>query len=148
AVGLALPDADGSLRLAAFYLPEPESPAAAAALREFLRDRLPAAYVPSAFVAVAAFPLTPSGKVDRRTLAQRELQPADAGAEDYVAPRTQTEELLASIWGGLLGVSRVGREDSFFDLGGHSLLATQLVSRVRRTFGVELPQRALFEAPT
>src|SRR5207253_1964240 len=71
-----------------------------------------------------------------------------APATDYVAPRGPTEELLAPLWASLLGREQIGRADNFFDLGGHSLLATQLITRVRTTFGVELPVRALFEAPT
>ncbi|MCC6858505.1 MAG: hypothetical protein IT158_08085, partial [Bryobacterales bacterium] len=67
---------------------------------------------------------------------------------EYVAPRTEVEGRLAGLCGELLGVERVGVEDSFFELGGHSLLATQLLSRVREGFGVELALRAIFEAPT
>ncbi|WP_420127102.1 non-ribosomal peptide synthase/polyketide synthase [Longimicrobium sp.] len=114
------------------------------ALREAARARLPEYMVPSAFVVLESFPVTPNGKVDRGAL------PApDTGAArgTYVAPRTPAEERMAGIWAEVLGVERVGAEDHFFDLGGHSLLATQLVSRVREAFGAELPLRAVFEAP-
>jgi len=68
--------------------------------------------------------------------------------ESFVAPRTPTEETLASIWRDTLGVPQVGVESNFFDLGGHSLLATRVMSQVRERFGVELPLRMLFESPT
>ncbi len=117
---------------------------AAADLRAFLRERLPDSMVPAAFVALAALPLTPSGKVDRKVLPA----PGQAGSGGlFVAPRTPVEELLAAIWSDVLGVDRVGVADSFFDLGGHSLLATQVMSRLRRTFGVEMPLRDLFATP-
>ncbi|HEY3570035.1 MAG TPA: amino acid adenylation domain-containing protein, partial [Thermoanaerobaculia bacterium] len=113
-------------------------------LRGFLRGCLPAALVPSAFVRLDELPLTPTGKVDRRALPA----PDPGTDEEREAPRTPAEEALARIFRGILGVSAVGRTDSFFDLGGHSLLATRVVSRVRKDLGVDLPMRALFEAPS
>ncbi|HEY9420210.1 MAG TPA: amino acid adenylation domain-containing protein, partial [Thermoanaerobaculia bacterium] len=90
---------------------------------------------------------TPNGKIDRRVLAK--IEPGRVGeTEGFVAPRTATESRLAEIWSEVLGLEAVGVQDDFFDLGGHSLLATQLVSRVRETFGVELPLRRLFEVST
>jgi len=113
-------------------------------LREHLKGRLPEYMVPSVFVVLDSFPLTPSGKVDRKALPE----PQATGERKHVAPRGPMEELIAGIWSELLGVTQVGSDDSFFELGGHSLLATQLVSRLRRAFGVELPVRQLFESPT
>ncbi|MFP2931773.1 amino acid adenylation domain-containing protein, partial [Pyxidicoccus sp. 3LG] len=115
------------------------------ALRRHLGQHVPDFMVPSAFVVLPALPLTPNGKVDRKALPAPDVSTASAG---YVAPRTPTEELLAAIWAQVLGLEKVGAEDHFFALGGHSLLATQVISRVRSTFGVELPLRAVFEAPT
>ncbi|MBW8879701.1 MAG: non-ribosomal peptide synthetase, partial [Acidobacteria bacterium] len=86
-----------------------------------------------------------NGKVDRAALPAPE---AGYARDEYVAPRTELERLLCAIWEEVLGVERVGIEDSFFDLGGHSLLATRVVSRVRSALGRELPLRALFEYPT
>ncbi len=133
-------DARGERRLVG-YLVAPETTTAEVAA--FARTRLPEYMVPSALVMLEALPLTPSGKVDRRALPEPEAA-GDAGA----APSTPAEELLAGIWSEVLGTERVGARQSFFALGGHSLLATQVVSRVRRVFGVELPLRAVFEAPT
>ncbi len=115
-------------------------------LRAAARARLPEHMVPSAFVVLETLPLTSNGKLDRAALPA----PDTAGARDgaYVAPRTPTEERTAGIWAEVLGLERVGVEASFFDLGGHSLLATQVAARVREAFGVDLPLRALFEAPT
>jgi pristinamycin I synthase-3/4 len=115
------------------------------ALREAARARLPEYMVPSAFVVLESFPVTPNGKVDRGALPAPDT-PGSRGT--YVAPRTPAEERMAGIWAEVLGVERVGAEDHFFDLGGHSLLATQLVSRVREAFRTEVPLRAVFEAPT
>ncbi|HEX8274758.1 MAG TPA: amino acid adenylation domain-containing protein [Longimicrobiaceae bacterium] len=130
-------------RLVAYHVPAGEA-ARAGELRDFLRGRLPEHMVPGAFVALESLPLTPSGKLDRRALPE----PAADGGAEHVAPRTPAEEVLAAIWAEVLGVERVGVEDSFFDLGGHSLLATRVASRARAALGVELPVRALFEAPT
>ncbi|PTL74909.1 non-ribosomal peptide synthetase, partial [Vitiosangium sp. GDMCC 1.1324] len=90
-------------------------------------------------------PLTPNGKINRKALPAPE---ASAAESEYVAPRTPTEEKLAAIWAEVLSVPRIGAEDNFFELGGHSLLATRVLSRLRSTLQVELPVRALFEAPT
>ncbi|MEO6193537.1 MAG: amino acid adenylation domain-containing protein, partial [Thermoanaerobaculia bacterium] len=115
-------------------------------LRAFLEARLPAYMMPSAFVLLDALPITPNGKIDRRRL------PAPGGSPEsgrsLVAARNATEERLLAIWKELLGVDRIGVEDDFFALGGHSLLATQAISRVRQAFGVELPLRTFFEAPS
>jgi amino acid adenylation domain-containing protein len=115
------------------------------ALREAARARLPEYMVPSAFVVLEALPVTANGKVDRGALPAPDT-PGSRGT--YVAPRTPAEERMAAIWAEVLGLERVGAEDHFFDLGGHSLLATRVVSRMRSALQVELPVRALFEAPT
>ncbi|MBW8873325.1 MAG: amino acid adenylation domain-containing protein, partial [Acidobacteria bacterium] len=123
-----------------------ESGTLAEVLREFLRERLPGYMVPAFFLALPKLPLTPSGKVDRKALAK--LRPERLATSAGAAPRTPTEELVAGIFTEVLGVERVGIAEDFFALGGHSLLATRVASRVRTVFGVELPVRAVFEAPT
>ena len=114
-------------------------------LRRFLAGRLPDSLVPAAFVEVAEWPLTPSGKIDRRALPDPSFEP---GAAERVAPRTPTEEIVAGQFADLLGAPEVGADSDFFELGGHSLLATQLASRLRKSFGVELPLAELFASPT
>ncbi|MBV8234189.1 MAG: hypothetical protein JO075_00670, partial [Acidimicrobiia bacterium] len=117
-------------------------------LKAFLKQSLPEYMVPAVFVFLEALPVTPNGKIDRKALP--EPQEAALPASEYIAPRDPTEEVLATIWAEVLGRQRVGIHDNFFDLGGHSLRATQVVSRVREAFDgrIELPVRALFEAPT
>ncbi|HEU0078336.1 MAG TPA: amino acid adenylation domain-containing protein, partial [Longimicrobiaceae bacterium] len=137
--------AGGVKRLVAYVVAGRSSAAPPAGeLREFLRERLPEYMVPAAFVALDALPLTSRGKTDRAALPE----PEAAGEDGQLAPATPTEEVLAGIFAQVLGTERVGVRDGFFDLGGHSLLATRVASRVRGAFGVELPLRALFEAPT
>jgi acyl-coenzyme A synthetase/AMP-(fatty) acid ligase len=114
-------------------------------LRAALDLTLPAYMIPSAFVSLAALPLTPNGKIDRSALPAPEARVA---AAHYVGPRTSGEALLCRVWCDVLGLERVGIHDNFFELGGHSLLATQVVSRIFRQIAVDVPVRALFDAPT
>jgi amino acid adenylation domain-containing protein/FkbM family methyltransferase len=116
-------------------------------LRAFLLERLPEPMVPTAFTLLESLPLTPNGKVDRRALSRLAAESRRSAPAD-VAPRDEVEAQLARIVAEVLGLPRVGVTKSFFELGGHSLLATQVVSRVRRAFGLELPVGALFESPT
>ena len=138
-------DAPGDPRLVAYVVREEAGDLSR--LRDLLARRLPAYMIPAAFVDLAALPLTPSGKVDRRALPAPGTDRADS-RRPWVEPSTDTERTLAGIWAGLLKLDRVGGEDDFFELGGHSLLATQVVARVRDAFGVELPLPAVFQETT
>ncbi|MET9660090.1 non-ribosomal peptide synthase/polyketide synthase [Streptomyces sp. NPDC006510] len=131
-------------RLVAYLVPSGDREPRLGAVREHAGAVLPEHMVPGAVVVLDALPLTPNGKVDRAALPDPEFGTDGAGR----APRTPAEEILCGMFAEILGADRVGLDDSFFDLGGHSLLATRLVSRIRTAFGVELPIRALFEAPT
>jgi amino acid adenylation domain-containing protein len=118
----------------------------AAALREFLRSRLPAHLIPSAYLVVAEWPVGPNGKLDRRLLPPPpQAQPA---AQVYTAPASELESSVAAIWQDVLGLPRVGVTDDFFDLGGHSLLAIQIIARVHAKTGVNVPVASLFGSPT
>ncbi|NRD47314.1 non-ribosomal peptide synthetase/type I polyketide synthase, partial [Corallococcus exiguus] len=141
---VAREDVPGDTRLVAYVVSAAE-PVSAGELRAFLQERLPAYMLPAAFVHLDAMPLTSNGKLDRKALPAPEDTTREA---TFIAPRSPTEERLAALWAGLLRTERISVEEDFFALGGHSLLATQVVSRVRQTFEVELPVRALFEAPT
>ncbi|MBT7408760.1 MAG: amino acid adenylation domain-containing protein, partial [Methylococcales bacterium] len=109
-------------------------------LKQSLAKYLPDYMIPSVFVLLDSWPLTPNGKIDRKALPAPEIAQIE-----YEAPQSDTEITLSQIWSQLLGVQHIGRQDNFFDLGGHSLLATQLISQVRKQFEIELPVRSLFE---
>ncbi|MGH9869942.1 MAG: amino acid adenylation domain-containing protein [Candidatus Polarisedimenticolia bacterium] len=115
-------------------------------LRAFAAGRLPETMVPSTFIVLDALPLTPNGKIDRRALPPPGGAPSRRGVA--VAPRSPVEREIARVWEEVLGIDGVSVTDNFFELGGHSLLATQVISRLRTALGVELPLRAIFEAPT
>jgi amino acid adenylation domain-containing protein len=116
-------------------------------IRDYVRSQLPDYMVPAVIVELDRMPLTPNGKLNRKSLPKPQGENWGLRNE-YVAPRTGTQEVLAQIWSGVLGVERVGIKDNFFDLGGHSLLATQLIARVRNAFQIEVPLNKLFEQTT
>ncbi|MGZ3461589.1 MAG: condensation domain-containing protein, partial [Archangium sp.] len=145
AVAVVREDVPGDKRLVAYVVPPPGQPLPEVdSLRAFLAQRLPEFMRPSAFVALERLPLTSNAKVDRKALPA----PDSSRHLPYTPPATPTEERLAALWAQVLRVPQVSRDDDFFSLGGHSLLATQVMARLPGTFGVELPLRTLFEAPT
>jgi amino acid adenylation domain-containing protein len=147
AVVLARNDLGGDVRLVAYIVAAAGRQRDVNALRDFLKTRLPGYMLPAAFVFVERMPLTAHGKIDRRALLtiRRGLRVADS---KRVTARNSTEEVLAGIWANLLELDGIGIFDNFFDLGGHSLLAGQVLARVATAFGVSLPIKALFDAPT
>ncbi len=114
--------------------------------RDALKQQLPGYMVPTVYVVLEALPLSANGKVDRKALPEPGEDALQRAA--YMAPRTDTEATLCTLWADVLGLQQVGIHDNFFDLGGHSLLATRLISQVRQRLNCELPLRALFEQPT
>ena len=148
---VVIEEAHGEKRLIGYVVATEDAVVTAAitagGLRGYLKEVLPEYMIPTAFVFLEKLPLTANGKVDRRALPAVGRERVE-GKREYVAPRTIVEEVLAGLWEDVLRVKQVGVHDNFFELGGHSLLATQVISRAREAFGVELPLRSLFEAPT
>jgi amino acid adenylation domain-containing protein/FkbH-like protein len=145
-VVVAWEDVPGHKRLAAYLVTDKAARPGTRDIRAILRTHLPEHMIPSAFMFLDALPLTPNGKVDRKALPPPELSREEDSP--FLAPRDEVEERLAAIWREVLGVAEIGVQDNFFDLGGHSLLAIRVVSRIRDSFGAQLPISNLFHAPT
>jgi amino acid adenylation domain-containing protein/FkbH-like protein len=143
---LAREDEPGLKRLVAYVVTRNSEPVSEDTLSNHLRQSLPDYMVPSAFVLLQEFPLTPNGKIDRKALPAPERQ--HESLDQYVAPRDAVEARLAAIWAEVLHVHPVSATADFFALGGHSLLAAQVISRLRRDFDMQLPLKAIFECPT
>ena len=140
--GLYLPSAGGRQRIS--HANDPRTNTKIGAVRERLSAWLPEYMVPTHIVALEEFPLTSSGKLDRKALPAPEYQDADR----YRAPTTAVEEILVGIYARVLGLERVGVDDSFFDLGGDSLSAMRLIAAINASLYADLGVRAVFEAPT
>jgi amino acid adenylation domain-containing protein len=140
-------DSSGTRRLVAYYVGRQPRKVSKAVLLKTLKQKLPRYMLPSAFVELTAFPLTSTGKVDRRALPEPGHDRPQLD-QAYLAPRSPSEVQLTAIWGEALAVNQVGIRDNFFDLGGDSLLATRILSRIRASFGLDLPLDCLFDGQT
>ena len=116
-------------------------------LRTQLKRHLPDYMIPQSFLILDQLPLTPTGKIDRKSLPAPETIRSEM-ERPHIAPRTLLEQRLVDIWSHLLGIQQISIHDSFFDLGGHSLLSTRLISQLRQTFAIEISLRRFFEIPT
>ena len=143
---IAVEDQPGTRRLLGYVVSnKPNDPDLAVGLRQFMGDRLPDYMIPSQIICLDTFPLTPSGKIDRRNLpAPQQLLPSDC----FIEPKTPIEQQLAGIWAKVLGLAQVGTNQNFFELGGHSLLATQVIIRIREELEQNVPFSQIFEMPT
>jgi amino acid adenylation domain-containing protein len=145
---VAWKDRPGDTRLVAYVVPAGQEgdagPVTVAGLRAYAAARLPGYLVPAAFVLIDALPLTVNGKLDRAALSPPQYQAADA---EYLAPRSDLEQLVADIWIDVLGIQQAGVYDDFFLLGGNSLLAVKVAARIRAALKLEIPVRLLFENP-
>ncbi|NEA27368.1 non-ribosomal peptide synthetase [Actinomadura bangladeshensis] len=131
------------MRLVGYAVPADGADIEANEVRAFAATRLPEHLVPSAVAVLGRLPLTPDGRLDRDALPE-----PDVATRSYRPPRTPSEELLTGLFSEVLGVERVGIDDDFFALGGHSLRASWLVGRIAQVLDIEVPVRAIFEAPT
>jgi amino acid adenylation domain-containing protein len=144
---VARDDESGNKRLVAYLVAEPAACPSSDALRSHLRHKLPSYMLPSAFVLMDAFPLTPNGKVDRRALPEPRHERSDRSVA-VVRHRTDLEKKLICIWQDLLKVHPIGITDDFFELGGDSILAAHMLIRLRDAFGHHLPMSALIQGTT
>ncbi|TLF82503.1 amino acid adenylation domain-containing protein [Nocardia cyriacigeorgica] len=142
AVALVVPTSLGD-QLVAYAVPAPGHRIDQSALLAAVGETLPTYMVPATIVALDAFPLNPSGKLDRKALPEPVFE-----TRAFRAPSTPVEEIVAGVFGEVLGLSRVGADDDFFALGGNSLVATQVVARLGAAMGTRVPVRALFETST
>ncbi|OUS31220.1 hypothetical protein A9Q99_04275 [Gammaproteobacteria bacterium 45_16_T64] len=146
AVVVVREDQPGNKQLVAYCVLSDSSDGDLTQLRGALKQRLPDYMVPAALVVVDQLPITPNGKVDKKSLP---TPSADAyQISEYVAARNDVEQALVDIWQEVLSLPQIGVHDDFFDLGGHSLLVTKVSSRIKEKLTVELPLRTLFEVPT
>jgi amino acid adenylation domain-containing protein len=147
AVVMAREDTPGDKQLVAYMVPEGDRIPSVSELRQYLGEKLPEYMVPGAFVMLEVFPLSPNGKIDRKALPVPELHRLTTGS-DYVAPQTDFERTIASIWQSVLHVEKIGINDNFFDLGGHSLRMAQVHSRLREKLQRDLSMLDMFKYPT
>ncbi|WP_245716671.1 non-ribosomal peptide synthetase [Nocardia mikamii] len=129
-------------QLVAYVVPVPGTTLDPQRLRSVVAHTLPAYMVPSVVTVLDALPLNASGKLDRKALPEPTF-----GSREFRAPSTPVEEIVAEVFGSVLGIERVGADDDFFALGGNSLIATQVVARLGAAIGSRVPVRTLFEAP-
>lgn len=146
AVAAVQQDSSGDQRLIAYLVARPNQELQTAAIRTFIKQKLPGYMEPSHLVELTELPLTPNGKLDRRLLPG--VKAILSKGRPYESPTTPMQKSLAETWATLLKVDRVGIHDNFFHLGGHSLLLIQVIARIRDEFGVEIPLRGFFEQPT
>ncbi len=145
AIVLARDGGDGEKHLVA-YLVGRDASLDLTAIRNYLKQQLPDYMVPGALIPIPRVPLTANGKIDRQALPSPEQ--ATASHREYLAPQSEAEKAVATIWETVMRSPRIGVQDDFFDIGGHSLLATQIASRLRERFQMPVAVRLIFEYPT
>jgi acyl carrier protein len=147
AVVVAREDVPGDKRLVAYLIPKTGQKIVSKELRHFLRTELPEFMVPSHFIKMDSFPLTPNKKTDRKALPAPDQVASETNVA-YMAPTNDLERKVAEIWQRLLNVNQVGLNDNFFDLGGHSLLTVQAHRQLKAVVDREISITDMFRFPT
>jgi natural product biosynthesis luciferase-like monooxygenase protein len=148
AVVIAREDSEGDVRLVAYIIWKNGSSVQTANLKDYLKVKLPDYMIPSHYLTIDKFPLTPNGKIDRKAFPDYSEYISELTPKNRILPANELEEKIASIWQDLLKMPKVGINDNFFDIGGHSLLAVQLHSRLKEVLGPELTLIDIFTYPT
>jgi len=133
--------------IVAYYIAKNNANISLPELKEFLKQKLPEYMIPSVFIPLEIFPLSPNGKVDRKALPKPEDYRLKSNVEK-VLPRTETEQKIAKIWRDLLDLKQVDIHDDFFDLGGNSVLSISMVARLSKLFEITFPVKTFFQMPT
>jgi hypothetical protein len=144
AIAITRAETSGEKRIVAYFVPIQDKSPGTGELQDFLRQMLPVYMMPTVFIHMNGFPLTPNGKIDRKALPV----PADIRhIPGYIAPRNKEEQILASIWQDVLDIEQVGINDNFFDLGGASIQIIQIVAKANIS-GIQLSIENIFEYQT
>ena len=137
-------DTPGDKKIVAYIIKRENQKTDIAELRQFLKTKIPDYMIPSAFVFIDKFPLTPNGKIDRKALpSPLEMDPQQA--KTYLEPKTDMEKKLAKIWSDILKIERIGTDENFFEIGGHSMIAVTLMVKIEKELGIRLPLAILFD---
>jgi amino acid adenylation domain-containing protein len=137
-------DNPGDKKLVAYIIKTENQEIDVMELRQFLKTKIPDYMVPSSFVFIEQFPLTPNGKIDRKALPSP-LEAAPQQAKTYLEPQTDMEKKLAQIWSEVLKIQRIGTDENFFEIGGHSMIAVTLMVKIEKELGKRLPLAILFD---
>ncbi|MEI6277742.1 MAG: condensation domain-containing protein, partial [Prolixibacteraceae bacterium] len=137
-------DIPGDKRLIAYIIRKDNLETDISDLRQFIKSKVPDYMVPSSFVFIDQFPLTPNGKIDRKAL-PAPFETAQDTAKINLEPKNDSEKKLVAIWSEILNIKQIGTDDNFFEIGGNSLYATVLISRINKHFNIHLPLRSIFE---
>ena len=147
AVALIREEAFGDKRIVAYITLLADQHFSEIELRQYLKKKLPEYMVPSIFVKMETMPLTPNGKIDRKSLPQPKIDRPEL-VQEFILPQNELQESVSRLWSKILKIDKIGIDDNFFDLGGDSLLSVQLVMLLEKEMKIEIPVVKFFQYPT